>query len=288
MAVNAPELEAQLPADAAGLLDGSEEMAPIIMVGGVKSDITPPLLYAPLLAGRDQAGLSTRERFFPLLKGGLASFEDMYKYLEEGVEEVYEQEGERLVVASQSLGGLFSTELGVRRPDMVEAVICLAGAQAGVKGEKPAAKVLRYSLGNPGTAVNLQEDSELMIEHTERIASEWSPDLPVHLVSSTTDILIPIQQGLKLKLPDGQESEKRVVVPRFMPESWARRVFSIPVEAELIKNFFGMADHFNIALTPAVISYIRGVRREAAGNTATEAATIPIASDWREPLAAAA
>ena len=288
MAVHAPELEAQLSADAAGILEVAEEMAPIVMVGGVKSDITPALLYAPLLAGRDQAGLSIEERFFPLYKGGLASFEDTYRYLEEGVEEVYEQEGQRVVVASQSLGGVFSTELGARRPDMTEAVICLAGAQAGVEGEKLAAKVLRYSLGNPVTAANLQVGSGFMTEHTERVASEWSPDVPVHLVSSTMDILIPIQQGLKLKLPEGQQPEKRVVVPRFMPESWARRAFGVPDEAELIKNFFGIADHFNIALTPAVISYIRGVRQEAIGNTVPEGVVISVTDDTRESLSAAA
>jgi hypothetical protein len=158
------------------------------------------------------------------------------------------------------------TKAGVEHPEWISDVVALAGTQAGIKGEKPAAKFLRHMVGNPANAADLQEDSKLMMEHKERIASDWSPNTSLHLISPTSDILIPIQQGLKLVLPKGQKPEKRVVVPRFVPDSWSRRGLRIPADAELIQNAWLPADHFNIAMIPAVISYVRNVRREAAGN----------------------
>ncbi len=266
MAVQAPELEAQLPADAAGspeIFTPANDMAPIITVGGLKSDITPWRVYSPILASSDASPAA--ERFLPVLQGGLASFEDMNKHLEEGIQAAYEQARQRLVVACHSLSGLLVTEAAVDHPEWISDVICMAGLQAGMRGEKAAAKLLKHVLGNPVTAANLQEDSDLMTEHKEKVASEWSPDTSLHIVAPTTDILIPPQQGLSLELPPGQKPEKRMVVPRLMFESVSRRVFGVPDDTEVLKSIFGPADHFNIALTPAVISYIRGVRREAAG-----------------------
>ncbi len=281
MAVTAPEAQlAQLPAEDAGsseIFSPRDDMAPIIAIGGLKSDITPWHVYSPLLAGGGDSPLATSERFKPILKGGLAGVDEMYKHLEEGLEEAYDQFGQPMVVAGQSLGGLFATKLGVNHPEKISAVVCLAGVQAGLRDWKPAARVLKRALGNPVTAEDLLEDSAHITEHKEQVASEWSPGTTLHLVSPTTDILVHTQQGLKLELPEGQEPEKRVVVPRiavapFVPrrmgEYGVRKALDIPDDAELIQNFWWHADHFNIATIPAVISYIRGVRREAVGYAA--------------------
>jgi len=255
-------------------------MAPIIAIGGLKSDITPWVVYSPMLSGDTVSPMTARERFKPILKGGMASIDEMYKHMEEGFEEAHDELGEPIVVASQSLGGFFATKLAVEHPEKIAAVVCLAGVQAGLPRWKPAARILKQALGNPETAKDLLEDSAHIAEHKEKVANEWSPNTALHLISPTTDMLVPIQQGLKLELPPGQEPEKRVVVPRFVPDAVSRRVLGIPDDAELIQNSLWVADHFNIAWTPAVISYIRKVRREAASST------VPVAAE-SSPRAAA-
>lgn len=294
MAAQLPELQQVPPAEDAGppeVFDSEPGMAPVIAIGGLLSDRTPWRVYSAVLAGdRPEGETSASKRFLALLEGGLASYDDMYKQIDEDVQAAYERAGERLVVVCQSLGGYFGTELGADHPEMIAEVICLAGAQAGVDGEKPAARLLKHVVGNPATAADLQEDSALMTEHIEKIASEWSEDTGLHMVSPTFDILIAIQQGLKLKLPPGQTPEKRVVVPRLpIPDAWMRRAVGVPDDAELIKSLFGPVDHFNIALVPAVISYVREVRRAAAGHALELAEASPVSTlESLQPLAAAA
>lgn len=296
MAVKPPDLQ-QVPfADDAGppeVFATEAGMAPVIAIGGLLSDRTPWRVYSGVLAGghRPESETSASERFLAILEGGLASFEDMYKQIEEDVQAAYERAGEPLVVVGQSLGGFFGTEMGVDHPEWIDEVVCLAGGQAGIKGEKPAAKLLKHFVGNPATAADLQEDSALMTEHREKIASEWSEDTGLHAVSPTFDVLIAIQQGLKLKLPDGQRVEKRVVVPRLplVRDSWMRRAIGVPDDAELIKSIFGPVDHFNIALIPAVISYIREVRRQTAENASQSAGSkiVPSPLEQSQSLALA-
>lgn len=265
-----------------GFLDTQADMAPVVVIGPLLGTERLLPAYKPLLAGASE--LPADERFFPVPERGLGRHESMYGRLESQIAATYERVGRPIVVAGHSLGALMATKFGVNNPEMVADVICLAGAQEGIKRETPASFALARLLGSPPGRRLLQHDSDHMMEHKEKVARDWAPEVGLHLISPTVDDLLVLPQGLGLELPAGQKPERRVVGWPGM--TWLLRLIpDMPKDTKVLRSLI-FADHYNIPLNPAVIGYTRAVRRAAA--LGVQAAEIDLPEPSFQPLPAAA
>lgn len=243
----------------------SKNMAPMIGVGGLLSVKTQWHYYSALLGGSSDTQLNAKDRFLPIPDKGLSNFPEMYGQLEEQLVETHQRLEERTVMFGHSLGALMATMLAIEHPDKVSGVICLAGVQDGVTTETWAGTILRLGLRNPPGAEDLKAESDFMQSHKKNMATRWSPNTSLHLISPTYDQLIPSPQGLGVILPSGQSPEKRYVVPSGLPKFIAQRLLRMPASAEPLRGI--SVEHVTIALSPSVIRYSREVRRAAANCT---------------------
>ncbi len=239
----------------------ADELAPVVGIGGLLSVKTQWPYYVPLLSGSD-GGLSAKERFLPIPDRGLSPLPEMYGQLEEQLEAIHERVQQRVRLFGHSLGGFMVTKLALDHPDKIETVDCLAGVQDGVEEFTFTGRLLKHLLGNPVHAEDLLRDSDLMIEHRQRIAMEWSARIPLRLTSPTYDDLIPIPQGLGLELPDGQQPERRIIVPRLPGLSFGIREKTQHLENVTELRSFLPASHMDLPLCPPVISSMRQARRD--------------------------
>ena len=110
---------------------------PIYRGDGVADGGGQPILLIPgFLAGDDSLGLMTRwlrRTGHRTRKAGMRWNVDCaaaaMSRLEERLEEMAEQRGEKVAVIGQSRGGHFAKGLGVRRPDLVSGVVSLGAPQ---------------------------------------------------------------------------------------------------------------------------------------------------------------
>jgi hypothetical protein len=243
---------------------GGAEMAPVIAIGGLLTIKRHLPLYRPLLSGQTASELPASERFFPIPDRGLGHHEEMFDQLASQVIGAYERLEEPPVLVGHSLGGLMATKFGLEHPDKVSAVVCLAGVQEGIKHETPSSFLLNRFLGSPPGRQLIQHDSDHMTAHKQKIAEDWSADVPLHLISPTFDDLLLLPQGLGLELPEGQEPQRRVVglpgtgfLLRFIP--------GMPKNTQILSSP-ALASHVDIPANIGVIRYTRAIRRAVASN----------------------
>ena len=259
-------------------------MAPVVVIGGLMVLKRHLPLYRPLLSGKTNSELSASDRFFPVPDKGLGDHEEMFEELSSQLINASERLEEPPVVVGHSLGGLMATKFAVEHPDKVSAVVCLAGLQEGIKHETPSSFGLNLLLGRPPGRQLIQHDSDHMTAHKQKIANDWSADVPLHLVASPIDDLLLFPQGLGLELPEGQEPERRVVglpgsgfLLRFVP--------GMPKNTQILGSPV-IANHYDIPANISVNRYTRAVRRAVAANVALDQEPpVPL---FRPRLAAAA
>lgn len=235
-------------------------MAPVIAIGGllVVKRFLPA--YKPLLSGSSE--LPASERFFAIPDKGLGPHDSMYDRLESQIADACEKLERPVVLVGHSLGGLMATKFGVRQPEMVSDVVCLAGAQEGIRQDTPNSWALARLLGKPPGRKLLQHDSPHMTEHKETIATRWSPDVGLHLIGSPVDDLLLPPQGLGLELPEGQTPERRIV--GLPGTTWLLgRVVDLPEGTKTLRSGPLFVDHYSVPFNPSVIQYTQSVRKAA-------------------------
>jgi pimeloyl-ACP methyl ester carboxylesterase len=260
------------------------ELAPILAIGGLLSVKQQWPFYRPLLKD-PVCELPVSQRFFAVPDGGRGTIEETFEQLEERLLETHERlEGQRAVLGGHSLGGLLATMLALEHPDKVSDVVCMAGLQEGLRYDTLSTLALRKILRHPPGEEHIQHDSDFMIRHKERIATEWSQNTSLHLVSPTYDDLLLHPQGLRVELPEGQKSQKRVIgLPIPGAEFLLRRIPGIPKDVKLIPSIYPVG-HIDLAVAPALLAYTRRVRRETARQAEAESIVPDIAAAM--PLAA--
>jgi len=232
------------------------DMAPALAIGGVMTVKQLLFMYEPLLG---QHPIPARDRFFPIPRHLVKNREALESKLETDIEQACDKLDERAVLIGHSLGGHVAVRFGLEHPDKVAAVVSLAGAQMGVKQETPSIRGLTRILGSPQGRIDMQHDSTYMTEHLDRVASEWSPEVDLHLIAATIDDMFPGGHSLGVQLPEGQEVHRRVVGwpgSTFMN----RLLFSgMPAGTKAIHSILPTS-HYDIPRNPSVINYVRGVR----------------------------
>lgn len=237
------------------------EMSHVITYGGVLTiKQLLPLYKGILKSGEDS--LPDHERFFPIPKKHLDEPSEMYKRFEDRFLSAHDKINERVVVAGHSLGGLAAAMVGLEHPDKVAAVVCIAGAQSGIKQETAGTLALRRWINMPHVDKHISHDSGFMNEFKERIASEWSPDVSLHLISTPFDDLIVAPQGLGIELPEGQEPSRLLAAPNLpFVHRALRNLPGLPKGTRILNS--RPTTHYDIPRASAVINYTRNVRLEA-------------------------
>lgn len=258
------------------------EMSPVIVFGGMLTIKQLLPFYDKILHSGPDAELPNKERFFPIPKGHIAEPSEMYKRFEERFIGAQEKIGRPVTVAGHSLGGLMATMVGVEHPDKVDDVVCIAGAQIGVRQESPTTKLLRHWVNRPEEARHIRHDSDFMQEHHHNISTRWSPDVRLHLISPTVDDLIPDQRGLKVELPEGQTADRLIAAPPILGVMRLLRAASrLPEDTRLLPS--RPTGHVDIAIAGAMVNYAKSVR-----SGTPKPIDIPIVGSETLPLPAAA
>ncbi|HET7060000.1 MAG TPA: alpha/beta hydrolase [Candidatus Saccharimonadales bacterium] len=260
---------------APSITQGSTELTPIVAIGGLLSVKQQWPFYAPLLKD-SSCELGIRNRFFAIPDRGLGTIEETYGKLEEKLIETHERlDGQRAVLAGHSLGGLMTTMLALEHPDKVSDAVCMAGLQEGIKYDTLTTHALRLLLRHPPGEEDIGYDSDFMTRHKERIAKEWSPDTSLHLVSPSYDDLLLHPQGLRVELPDGQKSQKRVVGPPLPGAEFVlRRIPGMPKDVKLLGSPI-LVGHIDLVISWSMLRYARGVRQGGVAQELQETA-IPV------------
>lgn len=241
------------------------EVAPLVAIGGLLTIKRLAFWYAPILKD-DTTDLPPAKRFIAPPDRGIGKPEEIQKKSTELLERIYERLNRRRVfLVGHSLGGWIATAIAVDRPDLVEGVMSLGGVHSGYDRETPATLALRHGLGNPKEAEHLRHDSPFMMEHQEKMASEWPAGVPLHLIASPSDVLVVPPHGLHVALPEGRQPDKRLVVPPLRAAEWAiRRSFGISKDVKSIRTWHP-TEHVNLPRVPAVIEHANASRLELAG-----------------------
>ncbi len=245
--------------------NSNTQMAPLVAIGGLLTVKRLAFWYAPLLNDKT-TDLPPAKRFIAPPDRGIAEPGEIQKRTTELLECIYERlDRRRMFLIGHSLGGLIATSIALDRPDLVDEVASLGGAQSGYKHETPATLALRHGLGNPKEAEHLRHDSPFMQEHQEKMANEWPAGVPLHLIASPSDALIIPPHGLEVNLPEGRRLDKRLVVPPIPGAEWAiRRSFGISDDVKTLKTWHP-TEHVNLPRVPVIINHINESRAVSAG-----------------------
>jgi len=249
-----------------GLIPPEAERAEVVVLGGSGTTEAFRWLYDPILG--DDSSLSPSERFIPNPSEEIGDIQEMRKRREGAVENIVSRLGQRVVVFGHSIGGLQGTDLGRRRPDIVAAVANAGGLQDGMEKETLSTWLTKMAVGNPPDAVHMRHDSPFMKEHRERIATEWSPDVLLASMAATIDTFFPRLRGLGLELPDGQEHQRLIVAPKYIPSVLLRRFTGVPdggmpENVQRLPSRF-MTEHLFLPMAGVIAEYIDDFRVAAA------------------------
>lgn len=259
-------------------------MTSAVAIGGLLTIDRALPFYTPLLSGPSTSDLPVRDRFVPIPGGGLSTLPECYGHLEAKVLKAQERLQERIVLIGHSMGGLIATMIGLEHPDKVSGVICLAGLQEGIRHETLSSLILRTALRNPPGGEDIKHDSDFMKKHKQRIATDWSPDTSLHLVSPTIDDVLLLPQGLGLEMPAGQTADRRYAgLPLPGVEFLLRRVPGMPKDIKLLASI--PTSHADIAISPNVVGYTRRLRVPPAVDSEISKISPPLELDSL-PLAA--
>jgi pimeloyl-ACP methyl ester carboxylesterase len=264
------------------LVPSGADMAPVAAIGGLLAAERNWPLYARMLSSGAPSEVSVQDRFFAIREQGRGDPYEAAEELGSQLMALYEQLDERLVVVGHSMGALMGTMVAVEHPEIIAGVVCLAGAQEGIKQETPFSFALRHALGNPETAAMIQHDSGFMQEHRQRMATEWSADTSLHLISPTIDGLLVLPQGLGIELPKGQQPQRRVVcAPIPGMRHLLRAIPDMPQDVEILPSLLP-AGHIEIPMSGPVIKYTESVRRAAVMEPEGVPLSLPIAPSAHE------
>lgn len=263
MSPRSEQTEMRIPAEAP---PGEQSLTPIIMFGGVLTLKQLLPAYALLLRSDKRTNPPSRERFMPIPKGSLGHPADMQEQFESFLVRAYERIGQPLVVGGHSLGGLAATKVALSHPDKVASVVCLAGAQDGVKHKTPSARALELYIGRRDITELIYHDSDYIQQHRQSMAANWPAEVPLHLLSATADDII-WDHGLSVELPAGQMPVRRIVAP-----GWAERLGimqrmnpSRPADTVRLASD-RPTGHVDLPLAGAVIRYVQELRGQSIGH----------------------
>lgn len=240
----------------------SDNPFPVLSVGGLLTGPECTFWYKRLLDDKlEEWELPPEDRFIPMPDRGLGQHEEMLKRVEEKILEKTQKLGRTAVIVGHSMGALFAEEAVLNNPEVAAEVVAAAGVHDGQKYETLATLILRYGLGNPKQAKNLKHNSELMIQHRERIAAEWPEGVGLHVVSTAYDSLLPFIHGLKFDVPEGQHIEGSVIA---LPLPGTAQVARFLTKNPSITHLRSLrpALHIDIVRHPAFINYVRGLQQK--------------------------
>ena len=254
------------------------DLSDVIALGGLGTSHGQLWLYEPLLHN-EQSPLPAKDRFLPPLGRGLVEVDEMIGQMEEDIETVVERIGKPVSIFAHSLGEHLGMAVVVKRPDLCESFFGAGGVGFGIESLTPVAGILKALLKNAKGAEDIMRDSPYMQEHIRRVTTEWSPDVPLHLMATPYDELAKFSDTLGIELPPGQKIEKRVIVQSVPILGWhipgigklLHEGMEVPPDAELIHSP-RPALHAFLPRHPEVIKYDRQVR----GNLAEQPASTPV------------
>jgi pimeloyl-ACP methyl ester carboxylesterase len=127
--------------------------------GGVPQGEGRPVLLIPgFMAGDGSLATMTRwlrENGYRTRRAGIRAnvgcSEDYLRRLEQRLEELAEQTGQRVAIIGQSRGGIFARVLGVRRPDLVSGVVTLGSPTVNQLRAHPVVLAQIFLVGTLGT-----------------------------------------------------------------------------------------------------------------------------------------
>jgi pimeloyl-ACP methyl ester carboxylesterase len=194
------------------------ERAEVAVLGGALTvDACADLIYPGLLG--DDSSLSRHDRFVANPSGQINDLDEIRLRVEDRVEKIASALDQRIVLVGHSLGGLEATDLGHRRPDIVAGVLNIAGLQDGMEEETWMTALIKIAAGNPGDADLLKPDSPFIEEHRTGIREAWSDNVSLTSVTATYDACFPRFRGLGLELPEGQEHDRFIAAPSWLPDA---------------------------------------------------------------------
>lgn len=209
--------------------------------------------------------------------------------LEEKFLQAHERLETRVDLIGHSFGGFAATVLGLKHPDKVASVFCIAGAQEGIRQETVSSRVLKHVLGNPKDAEKLKYESPYMIAHRAEIAARWSENISMHLLASSVDMVLLPPIGLGIELPGNTEPQRRLVVPGAFGLPGLNQLLpfyhGMPANVKTL-NAFSEASHPLLVISPGVLRYTRQHRQVAIENSPAAVRYLPMPQISNLPEAA--
>ena len=240
----------------------SGELSPIVVIGGLLTVKQVAEWYRPILSKDKTAGVPLRKRFLAPPQRGLGNLDEMREEMSELLYKMYSRLGKRkMIIVGHSLGGFMGTVAAMETPEIVAGVFSLGGVHEGYDRETPATLALRHGLGNPSEAKHLWHESDVMLEHKARMATDWPDGVPLHCIATPLDYLIIPPKGFGVTLPNGRP-ENRLIIPPIPGAATAARVtFRLSEDVGMIKSWY-LTEHVNLPHNPQVANYIDYNRRE--------------------------
>jgi triacylglycerol lipase len=194
-----------------GELRYSGELARLLADGALRSprrreDAPPVLLIPGFMAGDASLGVLRhwlkRRGHRVAMSGMLVNVgcaERIVSRLEEQLEQLFEQTGERVVVIGQSRGGTFARALAVRHPESVRGLAMLGSpVRDGLAVSPQVLRTVRWvamlgDLGLPGLFSNSCRDGECCAAFREDLLSPLSDGIDALAVHSRSDGIVDWQ-----------------------------------------------------------------------------------------------
>jgi pimeloyl-ACP methyl ester carboxylesterase len=261
---------------AAEEMERTDQAPMLVMIGGVLTFPTLMPYYWWLLGSDRLSGAPKNKRFVAPHGFGIGSVEDTRKKTGEALLRSHDAGKQRkMLLVGHSLGALIATDFACEYPETIAGVICLAGAQEGVKHNTLAMKKLVRFINNPTATDMVKHDSSFMQEHRERVRTDWPEGVPLHAVAPALDVLLPPPHGFRLR-PNGLPSTNRLIVPTFAAD-WdivRRRQARSPSNTETIETPLA-AGHINVPNIQDAVKYVRAVQTELAGLPTPHGGSLP-------------
>jgi len=226
----------------------------IVAIGGLLTVKQVVGLYRPLLERDTTSKLPASARFVPPPHRGLGNIDRIRTETNDKLCWLYDNLGqEPMHVFGHSLGALLAVMATLDNPEIIASANLLAGAHDGIRKKTTAYWALRLALGNPAEANLLEHDSNFMTEQRERIATEWQPRIPMHIISTATDRLIVPPQGFGIELP-GQQARNTLLLPHVpgMKRMAHYLLDKMPTDTEYVNTTY-ITEHTNIPRNPFVL-----------------------------------